>query len=109
LLFFSFTFSLKITILTIHIRSNDNIAVYKYVLKHLDSGGISAHNLLCDGEVTCHCTSKEMPVISVSKVVDTKRIIRKNEGQGGEEAQGVADPTKYTIFCSGADSMTTMP
>jgi hypothetical protein len=50
-----------------------------------------------------------MPVISVSKVVDTKRIIRKNEGQGGEEAQGVADPTKYTIFCSGADSMTTMP
>jgi hypothetical protein len=28
-----------------------------------------------------------MPVIPVDRVVDTKRIIRKMEGQGGEEAQ----------------------
>jgi hypothetical protein len=36
---------------------------------------------------------KEMPVIPVNKVVDTKRIIgKKLEGRGGGEAQGVADP-----------------
>jgi hypothetical protein len=33
-----------------------------------------------------------MPVIPVNKVVDPKRIIKKMEGQGGGEAQGVADP-----------------
>jgi hypothetical protein len=35
---------------------------------------------------------KEMPVIPVNKVVDPKRIIRKMEGRGGGEAQGIADP-----------------
>jgi hypothetical protein len=35
---------------------------------------------------------KELPVILVNKVVDPKRIIGKKEGQGGGEAQGVADP-----------------
>jgi hypothetical protein len=34
---------------------------------------------------------KEMPVIPVNKVVDLKIIIRKMEGQGSGEAQGVAD------------------
>jgi hypothetical protein len=34
--------------------------------------------------------SKEMPVIPVNRVVDPKRIIRKMEGQGRGEAQGVA-------------------
>jgi hypothetical protein len=38
--------------------------------------------------------SKEMPVIPVNKVVDSKRIIGKMEGLGGGEAQGVADPKK---------------
>jgi hypothetical protein len=33
-----------------------------------------------------------MPVISVNKAVDPKRIIGKKEGQRGGEAQGVADP-----------------
>jgi hypothetical protein len=33
-----------------------------------------------------------MPVILVNRVVDNKRIIEKIEGQGGGEAQGVADP-----------------
>jgi hypothetical protein len=51
---------------------------------------------------------KEMPVIPVNKVVDPKRIIRKNDGWGGGEAQGVADPKKlcrnetfflFFIFC----------
>jgi hypothetical protein len=38
---------------------------------------------------------KEMLVIPVNKVVDPKRrIIGKMEGQGGGEAQGVADPKK---------------
>jgi hypothetical protein len=37
---------------------------------------------------------KEMPVIAVNKVVDPKRIIQKNGGRGGGEAQGVADPKK---------------
>jgi hypothetical protein len=37
---------------------------------------------------------KELPVILVNKVVDPKRIIGKMEGQGGGEAQGVADPKK---------------
>jgi hypothetical protein len=36
---------------------------------------------------------KEMPVIPVNKVVDPKRIIRE-KGQGGGEAQGVADLQK---------------
>jgi hypothetical protein len=34
---------------------------------------------------------KEMPVIPVNKVVDPKRIIKKLEGQGGGEAQGVTE------------------
>jgi hypothetical protein len=33
-----------------------------------------------------------MPVILVDRGVDKKRIIAKKEGQGGGEAQGVADP-----------------
>jgi hypothetical protein len=37
---------------------------------------------------------KEMPVIPVNRVVDTKRIIGKMDGGGGEKAQGVADPQK---------------
>jgi hypothetical protein len=40
---------------------------------------------------------KEMPVISVNKVVDKKRIIGKMEGQGGG-AQGVAGPTRRKEF-----------
>jgi hypothetical protein len=35
---------------------------------------------------------KENPVILGNRVVDPKRIIGKMEGQGGGEAQGVADP-----------------
>jgi hypothetical protein len=35
-----------------------------------------------------------MAVILVNGVVDPKRIIAKREGQGGGEAQGVADPQK---------------
>jgi hypothetical protein len=35
-----------------------------------------------------------MPVIPVYRVVGPKRIIRKMEGRGGGEAQGVADPPK---------------
>jgi hypothetical protein len=35
---------------------------------------------------------KELPVIPVNMVVDLERIIRKMEGRGGGEAQGVADP-----------------
>jgi hypothetical protein len=34
---------------------------------------------------------KEMPVISVDRMVDNKRIIIKMEGRGGGEAQGVTD------------------
>jgi hypothetical protein len=34
---------------------------------------------------------KEMPVISVNRVVDPKRTIGKMEDQGEGEAQGVAD------------------
>jgi hypothetical protein len=37
---------------------------------------------------------KELPVIPVNKVVDPKRIMGKMEGQGGGEAQGVADQKK---------------
>jgi hypothetical protein len=37
---------------------------------------------------------KELPGSPVNKVVDPKRIIGKMEGQGGGEAQGVADPKK---------------
>jgi hypothetical protein len=33
-----------------------------------------------------------MAVILVNRVMDKKRIIRKMEGRGGGEAQGVADP-----------------
>jgi hypothetical protein len=40
---------------------------------------------------------KEMPVIPVDMVVDTKRIIGKN-GEG-REAQGVADPPKKFPKC----------
>jgi hypothetical protein len=39
---------------------------------------------------------EEMPVIPVNRVVETKRIIRKLEGRGGGEAQGVADPKRGT-------------
>jgi hypothetical protein len=35
-----------------------------------------------------------MPVITVNRVVDTKRIIGKMEGRGGGEAQGVANPKR---------------
>jgi hypothetical protein len=35
---------------------------------------------------------KEMPVIPVNRVVDTKRIIQKMEGRAGAKAQGVAAP-----------------
>jgi hypothetical protein len=35
-----------------------------------------------------------MPVISVNRVVDKKRIIIKMEGRGGFEAHGVADNKK---------------
>jgi hypothetical protein len=45
---------------------------------------------------------KEMPAIPVNRVVDTKRIIRKREGHGGRQAQGVSDPPKkvsITNFC----------
>jgi hypothetical protein len=38
---------------------------------------------------------KEMPVISVNKVVD-KNNLEKMEGRGGREAQGVADSYKIT-------------
>jgi hypothetical protein len=48
--------------------------------------------LPCDCEVRGHCMHKEMPVFPVNTVVDKKRIIRKNGGQGGQEAQGVAAP-----------------
>jgi hypothetical protein len=37
---------------------------------------------------------KAMPVIPVNNMVDRNRIIGKMEGQGGGEAQGVADPKK---------------
>jgi hypothetical protein len=37
---------------------------------------------------------KEMPVIPVNRVVETKGIIGKKEGRGGGEAQGVAYPKK---------------
>jgi hypothetical protein len=35
-----------------------------------------------------------VPVIAVNKVVDPKRRIGKMKGQGGGEAQGVADPKR---------------
>jgi hypothetical protein len=35
---------------------------------------------------------KEMPVILISRVVNTKRVIGKLEGRGGGEARGVSDP-----------------
>jgi hypothetical protein len=45
---------------------------------------------------------KKMPVISVSRVVGPKRIEKNNwkklEGQGGGEAQGVADPQKSAAW-----------
>jgi hypothetical protein len=45
---------------------------------------------------------KELPDIPVNKVVDPKRIIGKIEGQGGGEAQGVADPPIFlNIFYFG--------
>jgi hypothetical protein len=37
---------------------------------------------------------KEVLVNPVDRVVDKKKIIGKMEGQGGGEAQGVADPQK---------------
>jgi hypothetical protein len=36
---------------------------------------------------------KEMPVIPVNRVVDTKKNNPKNGGQGGGKSQGVADPS----------------
>jgi hypothetical protein len=38
-----------------------------------------------------------MPVIPVNRVVDPKRIIKKMEGRGGGEAQGVADTDKKDL------------
>jgi hypothetical protein len=42
-----------------------------------------------------------MSVILVNKVVNPKRIINNNKmkGQGGGEAQGVADPQKIVYLC----------
>jgi hypothetical protein len=37
---------------------------------------------------------KELQVIPANKVVDPKKELEKMEGQGGGEAQGVADPKK---------------
>jgi hypothetical protein len=45
---------------------------------------------------------KEMPVIPVNRVVDKKRIIGKNEGRGGGEAQRVADPKKHCSYTTSA-------
>jgi hypothetical protein len=45
---------------------------------------------------------KELPVFLVNKVVDPKRIIKKMEGQGGGEAQGVADQKKKRLAPSHA-------
>jgi hypothetical protein len=39
---------------------------------------------------------KVMPVILVDRV-DKKTIVGKMESQGGEEAQGVADPPKIQV------------
>jgi hypothetical protein len=39
-----------------------------------------------------HCVRKEVPVIPFNRENDTKRMIGKNEGPGGGEAQGAADP-----------------
>jgi hypothetical protein len=50
--------------------------------------------LPCDCEVRGHCMCKEVLVNPVDRVVDKKKIIGKMEGQGGGEAQGVADPQK---------------
>jgi hypothetical protein len=35
---------------------------------------------------------KEMPIMLVNKLVDSKRLIGKMEGRGGGDAKGVADP-----------------
>jgi hypothetical protein len=40
----------------------------------------------------------EMPAILVKMVVDQKEESEKREGQGGGEAQGVADPPKIHYF-----------
>jgi hypothetical protein len=49
---------------------------------------------------------KEMPVIPVDRAVDKKRIIGKMEGQGGGEAQGVADQKKVGLsFISTQEKM----
>jgi hypothetical protein len=40
---------------------------------------------------------KKMPVIPVDRVVDKKRIIGKMKGQGGGDAQRVADPKNNNI------------
>jgi hypothetical protein len=37
-----------------------------------------------------------MPVIPVNRLVDKIKIIGKNEGRGGGEVQGVADPPPHT-------------
>jgi hypothetical protein len=57
----------------------------------------SLRKLPGDFEVRGHCMCKEMPVIPVDRVVDKTRIIRKMEGQGGGEAQGVVDPKNRLI------------
>jgi hypothetical protein len=41
---------------------------------------------------------KEMPVIPVNRVVDTKMIGKKLEGRGGGEAQGPLTPKKLKTF-----------
>jgi hypothetical protein len=43
------------------------------------------------------CMCKEMSVIPVNRVVDKKTVTRKNEGQGGGEAQGADDPLKSSV------------
>jgi hypothetical protein len=47
----------------------------------------SLRKLPCDCEVRGHCKCKEMPVISVNRVVDKKRIIGKNGRAKEEERQ----------------------
>jgi hypothetical protein len=52
----------------------------------------SLRKMSCDCDVRGHYMCQKMLVILVDKVVDKNRIIGKIEGQGGGEAQEVADP-----------------
>jgi hypothetical protein len=47
---------------------------------------------------------KEKPVITVNRVVDPKRIIRKNGGPR-RRAQGVADPKKHDTFSENCNNL----